>query len=372
MNWAFVNPMKGDAWGGMENWMVRLCRELQRTGDRCWIVGRRQSCWPRVCQEYNLGFEPVLIGADFLPWAIADFRRAFRRIQPDAVFVKGMRQARFARMGSARPAIAIKLPLDKNLRDEWADRVSVKYCVDWILTDSHFRRQEFLGQLPWLRPDQIHAVHNGIDAAVFVPAANAREKLRQTLGLPADALVVVGSGRFRLHKRYHDAIDAFARADLGPNSRLVLLGEGPEAAVLKELARTSGVADRIVFAGWRDDAMTLVSGADIFLHPSESEGFPNAVLEAMAYGLPVVAADAGGTRELVGEGAQGRVVQPGDVEALVAGLRHYASSADVRSDSGRAAAARVRAEFDVAVMAQRIRGIMVQALERRGARKKIA
>lgn len=365
MNWAFVNPMKGNLWGGMENWMVRLCRELQRRGDACWVVGRAGSCWPDVCRENGIGFMPVMIGVDFHPWAIATFRHAFRKIQPDAVFVKGMRAARFARMGSARPAIAIKLPLDKNLRDEWEDRLSVKYCVDWILTDSRFRRDEFLGQLPWLTPDKIHAVHNGIDASSFQPMPGARAHTRDALGLPADAFVVVGSGRFRAHKRYDDAIRAFARADLGPSARLVVMGEGPEQENLRALARAERVADRVVFPGWRDDGMQLVSGADVFLHPSESEGFPNAVLEAMAFGVPVIAADAGGTVELVGGEEQGFVVKPGDIASMTRALRRLHESESLRRHMGTACAARVRAEFEVAVMADRIRSIMVETIARR-------
>jgi glycosyltransferase involved in cell wall biosynthesis len=103
-----------------------------------------------------------------------------------------------------------------------------------------------------------------------------------------------------------------------PDVGLVVVGTGPESARLQRLAEELGVAGRVYFAGQvpREQVGGYLRAADLFVLNSTYEGFPHVVLEAMAVGLPVVAADAGGSGELVQDGVSGRLVPPGDPLAL--------------------------------------------------------
>jgi glycosyltransferase involved in cell wall biosynthesis len=106
---------------------------------------------------------------------------------------------------------------------------------------------------------------------------------------------------------------------------------------LLAIASACGVEDRVVLHGLAPDPRPLHAGIDIFVHPSETEGLPNAVLEAAAAGLPIVATDAGGTREIVIDGTTGLLVPVGDGAALGAAIMKLVDDPDLRANLGSAA-----------------------------------
>lgn len=167
--------------------------------------------------------------------------------------------------------------------------------------------------------DRIHVVENGIDAKVFHPGDAAAA--RAALGLPASGRLLLGVGHFLPAKGYAEAIDALGRlAKDHPDLRLVLVGAGPEDAALREAAARHGVADRVIWPGIQphDRVADFMRAADLFVHPSHSEGRPNAVLEAQACGLAAVATDVGGTSEIVDDGVTGFLTAPRDAARLAA------------------------------------------------------
>ncbi|HEY4632618.1 MAG TPA: glycosyltransferase, partial [Candidatus Limnocylindrales bacterium] len=115
-------------------------------------------------------------------------------------------------------------------------------------------------------------------------------------------------------KRVDLLIEAFAARV--PHGTLVIVGDGPERASLEALAAQRGVDDRVVFAGWRDDAVSWCAEFDVFVLPSDAEGVPLTVIEAMYVGTPVVATRVGSVADAVQSGATGILVAPGDPDAL--------------------------------------------------------
>jgi glycosyltransferase involved in cell wall biosynthesis len=122
----------------------------------------------------------------------------------------------------------------------------------------------------------------------------------------------------------HDTLIDAAPAVLRqvPDATFELIGDGPERAALEQRVRNRGVAHAFTFAGHVEDVPGRLSQADLFTLPSDSEAFPNAVLEAMAAGLPVVATDVGGIREVVEDERTGLLVPPRDPAALADRLCH--------------------------------------------------
>ncbi len=167
--------------------------------------------------------------------------------------------------------------------------------------------------------ERIEEVRNGVDLERFAPgdAATARAEL----GLPANARLLLGVGRLVAGKGFHLAAKAL-RA-LPDDVRLVLVGDGPERATI---ARWGG--ERVHFVGVLSPARTALAyrAADLLVLPSEREGWPNVVTEALASGLRVVATRVGGIPEILGDQDPvpawlGALVQPGNVEALAAATR---------------------------------------------------
>ncbi|HWQ52904.1 MAG TPA: glycosyltransferase [Bryobacteraceae bacterium] len=197
-----------------------------------------------------------------------------------------------------------------------------------------------------VRPGELRVIPNGIDTAVFRPDIARRANIRRDLGVES-AFVWLAAGRLMWKKDYPTLLRAFAGQ---PGAVLLIAGEGPQEAELRELAR--GLAVDVRFLGCRGDVAALMNAADGFVLSSVVEGLPLALLEAAASGLPSVAADAGGVRDVVDDGATGFVVPAGDAAALAAAMSRLAGfSADARTEVSRAARSRAVACFDLSVVA---------------------
>ncbi len=174
-------------------------------------------------------------------------------------------------------------------------------------------------------------------------APPARRAARQALELPADAFVVAWAGRLDPVKRVDvlmDAFDSFVGAARGGAARLLIAGDGPDAARIAARKAQSPYAERIALLGWRDDLDALFAAADCVACPSRTEGMPNVVLEAMAVGAPVIAPPLPVMRELAGPDDARRLwLTPDDsVAALAAALGAiHAAPADARAVGDRAA-----------------------------------
>src|SRR5690606_40649189 len=112
---------------------------------------------------------------------------------------------------------------------------------------------------------------------------------------------------------------------------LFIAGEGDVRDALEELIARAGVADVVRLAGQRDDMPRVLAGCDVFVLPSVYEGFSNAILEALASGLPVIATDVGGAREQLRDGETGFVVPRGDEDALVKAMEALAADDAMRA-----------------------------------------
>ena len=167
----------------------------------------------------------------------------------------------------------------------------------------------------------ILTIPSAVDASAIIRAADeALADETPVDGTPSDrsSLRVVVVGRLSEEKGQRWAIEALARAqDKRPDLsiQLDLIGDGPDRSDLERLADELGVASAIRFAGFQVNPYPWIRRADLLCLPSLYEGLPNAVLEAMCLGTPVVASD-GAARELTGDGERGELVPPGDAELL--------------------------------------------------------
>jgi glycosyltransferase involved in cell wall biosynthesis len=166
---------------------------------------------------------------------------------------------------------------------------------------------------------------------------------------PSDELTVATVARLDRAKGVDVLVRAVARLE---RARLLVFGDGEERGALRALGDELGLGDRLVLAGWCDDAMgEAAEHADVFVLPSRLEAFPLTVLEAMAHGIPVVATDVGSTAEAIVDGESGLLVEVDDVAGLEAALRKMQDPA-YRHACATAARARVEERFSVATMAR--------------------
>jgi glycosyltransferase involved in cell wall biosynthesis len=164
-------------------------------------------------------------------------------------------------------------------------------------------------------------ITNGVDTERLSPLdADGRARRRRELGLPPGPLAVF-SGRLVTEKGLDGLLSAWPMVIAAlPDARLLLVGEGDQRGALESQARQQGVADQVHFHGASDDVGPILQAADLFVLPSHAEGLPVALLEALACGLPAVATDVDGTRDVIADGETGRLVPLGDPMALAAGI----------------------------------------------------
>lgn len=220
--------------------------------------------------------------------------------------------------------------------------------ADRVVTVSEELREALLAQVD-VAPEKLQCVPNGVDLGRFA-VRGGREKVRREFGVAPGEVVIGSLGRHDPVKDYRSLIRGFAslvasrRNDPSlPRVRLVLCGEGPEHAALRALAAELGLADDVVFPGFRNDVPDVLAAFDAFVLPSVTEGMSNAILEAMATGLPCIATQVGGNGELVSHGVNGLLVPPASPESLAAAMHVVADDADERHRMGHAS--RRRAEF---------------------------
>lgn len=196
-------------------------------------------------------------------------------------------------------------------------------------------------------PERISVVYSGIPVSnvprVDDPAARAaaRAILLELVGEAAAQTPLLGSIGALSPQKGHD-LALRALASIPAPARLVIVGEGEERARLETLARETGVAGRVTWAGFRPDVAALLPGFDLILAPSRHEGLGTAVLEAMAAGLPIVASRVCEFPEMLMEGRAGILVPAEDAGALGQAARELLADPGRRADLGRAA--RRRAE----------------------------
>lgn len=168
-------------------------------------------------------------------------------------------------------------------------------------------------------PRKVRVIHNGVDVAKFKLARKDRIRLFPDAG---DGKLVVLVGNMHTDVKGHPWLIAAAPAVLEqfPDTRFVLVGEGEQRSHFEKQVRDLGVLQSFLFLGRRSDIPEILASCDIAVLPSRAEGLPNAVLEYMAAGLPVIASRVGGNAELVQDGVTGMSVPSEDSAALSAAL----------------------------------------------------
>lgn len=194
--------------------------------------------------------------------------------------------------------------------------------------------------------------HAGVDPALLCVVRNGardvavppdRAGVRHELGLPEGCSLVLTVGRFTPQKNYPVLLDAVpAVLTVHPEAQFVWVGQGPLWDRLREMVQTRGLARYVHLVGQRSDVPRLMTAADLFVLPSQFEGLPLVVLEAMASGLPVVGTRVCGIEEAVTDGGTGRLVPCDDSQALAEAIHAGLADAEQRRQWG----CQARAAFD--------------------------
>lgn len=293
--------------------------------------------------------------------ALVELWRAFRRLSPAIVHTHNPKSGVLGRIAARAAGVPVVVNTVHGLyatpEDRFSRRALVYAAERFAAAFSHAELVQNPEDVPVLRrlrvpADRVTLLGNGVDLGRFGRHGDVeavRREVRSGWGV-ADGEIVVGTvGRLVLEKGYREVFDAWEAVRRShPGARLVVIGPAepdkadglPDPEI--ERARSMGVH----FEGHRDDVERCYHGMDVFVLASHREGFPRAAMEAAASGLPIVATDIRGCRQVVESGVTGLLVPVRTVEPLVAAITRLVEDTGLRRSMGEAAQRKAAAEFD--------------------------
>ena len=208
----------------------------------------------------------------------------------------------------------------------------VDLLVDRFLVNSHAVKENIVVNES-IPPRNIDVIYNGIDSEPFKKSYNT-EAIKRNLGISEGDYVV---GMIANLNRRVKRVDLFIKAaskvqQKTQNISFVIVGDGNQRSVFERLSKKLNIRDRVFFAGLQENVYPYLSAFDIGVISSDSEGFSNSILEYLASGIPVIATDVGGNRELIESGITGLLVPRGDHEALAKSILELLNDEDQRAN----------------------------------------
>lgn len=357
--------------GGVQQGVLNLCRHLDP-----------ERYEPIVCALENdgvvgreiarAGFEVIVLGLKgkaARPRIISELYRLLRSRRIDLVHGSSYHPSLLSRLAGWLARVPLLVSHEHTIYQHFHPHRALVSHLLGRTTQAHIAVSQVVRQqvLSWYRldPDKVHVIYNGARPEFFKAGA-LRRASRRKLGLSPETRVLGMVSRLHLGKGFNDLFAALAGLNSRMPLRLLLVGIGPHEQEIRELAARHGLGEAVEFLGHRRDVPELLAAMDAFVLPSLQEGFSNALIEAMAVGLPVIVSDHQGNLEAVEPGVSGLIYPQGDVEGLKAGLAQVLEHPRRARRWGQAAQARVAAHFTVEGF-----GRQVQALYDRLVRERI-
>ena len=199
------------------------------------------------------------------------------------------------------------------------------------------------------------------------PDGAARAETRRVMGVADERFVVGWIGRMTAVKRTDVVLECFRRLrDEGVDAVLCMVGDGPDRHSVENLAGGLGIMRDSLFPGYQEDVGPFFAAFDVFVLPSGNEGTPVTAIEALASGCPVVATRVGGVPDVVTDGEDGFLVDPGDVEGLAASLARLANDPALRARMGGAGRERMRSRYAVDRLIDDVDRLYRELLQQKG------
>jgi glycosyltransferase involved in cell wall biosynthesis len=334
--------------GGTERQTTELIRRLDRRRFEVHVACfHRRGAWLPLVESAAASIEEFSIRGFATPSTLGQllaFVRWCRRLQPTALHCTGLYSNIFGLTGGAIAGVPLRIGSRREINPGrsvalLAAQRAAYALAHVVVANCHAAALQLRRER--VPPERIVIVRNGIDA------------IRAEVRMPRPQItriIVVANLR---PEKGHDVLLAAVPAlrEKHPRLTITIVGDGPLGARLEQHCASHGLEHCVSFLGHREDVPKLLAESDLFVLPSRSESSSNAIIEAMAAGLPVVACAVGGNVELVQDGYTGRLVAPDDAPALTAAIDALVKHPDVATVMGTRARYLIRANhsYDAAI-----------------------
>lgn len=347
--------------GGAERYVSLIATHLDRSRFRPSVVMRTPDDpgspligWGDRLETNGVPVRSLPMNLPFAPFHAIGIFKAVHEFAPHVVHVNmpGPHDGQMgllvplARMSGATGVVVTEhLPMVERL---WKRALLKRFSYRWVDRVITVCRANvpYLTDHQFVPPKKAGVIPNALRREFGTGDTDPGPQVRETHGLPAEAVLVVFVGNLLKHKGLHRLIRALSGMPELP-WHLAVVGEGPERGPCEALLEKSSLGHRATFTGRLTGAgvEAILRSADVLALPSETEGMPYVILEAMAAGLPVVASSVYGIPELVDDGRTGLLVPPDDSDGLQRALRELLQNGPLRNEMGRRARERFEEHF---------------------------
>ena len=328
-------------YGGAERALIRLLAGLQQRGHRVSLACNHDI----VADAAVRSLVPVLVQplrGDLVLGDVLAFAKFLKREKPDALIIGTFKKIWLAGMAARRAnveRVVARVGLASDTARRWKYRYALNRWVDTVVLNADAMRATFEKSAPGFDPDNLVTIHTGVQAPRTKQGPAA---FRRSVGIAPDARVIGSVARLSKQKRLDRLLEAAAHL---PGVHVVIAGEGTQREALEALRDKLGVKDRVHLLGERNDVGDVLAALDVFVLTSDQEGMSNAMLEALALGVPVVSTRVSGAEEALAP-------VDGDAPGVITGYESAEIANAVgallrdpeRLDSARLAALRVSGE----------------------------
>jgi len=358
--------------GGGERVFLQLAAGL-RDRFEVSVASMSGGTFEHELKQLGIKFYPVDMSRRFSLKPISRIKAIIRNNKIDLVHSQGARADFFARIAGrlagvphifctiAMPVEGFDVGLLQKKVYRFIDQLTERYVERFIVVSDSLKQMLVEGR--GIPAHQVLRIYNGIELSQYHPDAEYGN-LRSEWGIPQEVSLIGAIGRMVWQKGFEYLIECIP--EIGrtyPDTKILIVGDGPLLDGLKALSGRLGVEKNIIFTGFRSDIKEILSAFDLLVVPSLLEGFPMVTLEAMAMAKPIIATNIDGITEQITDGKDGILVAPRDPDALAKAIIKVLADRQSAKAMGLAARKKVEQEFSVEKMVRETEKVYLSLLK---------
>jgi len=362
---------------GPERQMLQLAKHMGREGFQLetLVLYRRKGDMPPVhplverARNHGLEAEQLEGKAKFSPRSISYIAQRLKRERFSLIHTHDYKANILG--GIAAKLTGVKSIATVHLHTETTHRLRLYKIIDLlalrffpkVIAVSGSLRQYLIAA--GLSPQKVVTVHNAVDLGIFTSSVSFHntQAVRNRLGIGSDPPIVSIIGRLTSQKGHRYFLEsAKCILEVWPETRFLIVGDGPLRDELESLSLSLGIAQAVRFLGYRQDIATLMGMSDVIVMPSLREGLPYILLEALALARPVVGTRVGGIPEVIKHGETGFLVPSKDSEGLAEAIIQLLGNPEEAARLGERGRELVLREFNVETTVQKIAAVYTEVL----------
>ena len=359
------------SWGGTELHILNLSEQLQKRGYDVTVACRPGRWVEERAKAMGLPTVPIRVMNQHDWQDFALLRKFLREHKTDVLHVHWSSDIVVPGYAALREHVPVRI-MSRHMPYPFKNRVGSflysKILYTRLVTVSNSVRETLIKC--GVPGDKVQVIHHGTDVEAFARTTQDRKEMRLALGIPEDRVAVGIAGRIAPEKGHAVLLEAFEKVHTRYPLHLVIVGNGPDEELIRNRVAQMGLADKVLFTGFRADVNNVINALDVVAVPSTwNEPCSAVVQQGMALSKPIIGTRAGGTPEMVVDDETGFLVPPSDPDALADALARMAGDAFLRKRLGAAGKERVEELFSLRVMTDKIEALYQREYENaRGAK----